>query len=84
MKNTHGRADVVILPEQTGWLHALARGLVGDSHRAEELTQDTLLAAIEKPPQGASDRLQRSTWCASSGTPASRSHSRSTCRSGHR
>ncbi len=64
MNNTHGQIDVAILLEQTGWLHALARGLVGDSHRAEELTQDTLLTAVERPPRGATERPALRAWLA--------------------
>ena len=64
MSNTHGQVDIAILLEQTGWLHALARGLVGDSHRAEELTQDTLLAAVERPPRGATERPALRAWLA--------------------
>lgn len=40
-----------LLLAQTGWLRALARQLVSDEHGAEDLTQETLLAALraERP-----------------------------------
>lgn len=38
------------LLSQLGWLHRLARSLVRDEHQADDLTQETLLAAIERPP----------------------------------
>jgi RNA polymerase sigma-70 factor (ECF subfamily) len=36
-----------------GWARALARQLVGDAARAEELVQDTLGTALDKPPRRA-------------------------------
>lgn len=35
---------------QTRWVARLALALTGDRHRGEDLTQDTLLAALERPP----------------------------------
>ena len=64
MSQEHGKIDATVLLEQTGWLHTLARGLVQDSHRAEELTQDTLLTAVEKPPRRAVERPALRAWLA--------------------
>lgn len=36
--------------EQLGWLQRLARSLVRDGHEAEDLAQETMLAAIRRPP----------------------------------
>jgi RNA polymerase sigma-70 factor (ECF subfamily) len=33
-----------------GWLHALARSLVADGHRADDVVQQTFAAAVEHPP----------------------------------
>ncbi|MBN1419749.1 MAG: sigma-70 family RNA polymerase sigma factor [Planctomycetes bacterium] len=38
------------LLEQTGWMRSLARTLVADEARADDIVQDTLLAAVERPP----------------------------------
>jgi len=38
------------LLEQTAWIRALARSLVADPHLAEDLAQDTCVAALERPP----------------------------------
>ena len=38
------------LLEHIGWLRALARGLVGDAHAAEDAVQESLLAALVHPP----------------------------------
>ncbi len=38
------------LLEQMSWVHSLARSIVGDD-RADDLAQETLLAAVESPPQ---------------------------------
>ncbi len=36
---------------EAGFLHALARELAGDVHAADDLVQDTLLTALERPPR---------------------------------
>jgi len=38
------------LLEQTTWMRALARSLVHEPERAEDLTQETLAIALERPP----------------------------------
>ena len=35
---------------QREWLHALARSLVGDASLADDVVQDTWLAALSRPP----------------------------------
>ncbi len=42
--------DIDKLLAETQWLRALARSLVQDEDRAEEITQETLLVALEKSP----------------------------------
>jgi len=64
MKNTTPQIDAALLLEQTGWLRALAWNLVGDSHRAEELTQDTLLTALDRPPRQAAEGVALRAWLA--------------------
>lgn len=41
------------LLEEAGWLRRLAAGLVGDGAQAEDLLQDTWLAALRRPPSAA-------------------------------
>jgi RNA polymerase sigma factor (sigma-70 family) len=43
--------DADALLAEAGSLHALARQLARDSHAADDLVQDTLLTALERPPQ---------------------------------
>jgi hypothetical protein len=38
------------LLERSAWTHALARRLVADANEADDLVQQTWLAAIERPP----------------------------------
>ncbi len=52
MSTEHKRIDPAALLRQTGWLRALAGSLVGDPHRAEDIVQDTVLAALQEPPRG--------------------------------
>ncbi len=46
------RVGTDALLEQTAWLRSLARRLVVDPDRAEDLAQATILRAIEQPPDG--------------------------------
>ncbi|MEM1450110.1 MAG: RNA polymerase sigma factor [Planctomycetota bacterium] len=41
------------LAAHTEWLRGLARRLIRDADAAEDIVQDTLVAALERPPQGA-------------------------------
>jgi RNA polymerase sigma factor (sigma-70 family) len=49
------------LLEQVGWIRALARTLIGDPHAAEDLTQDTCIAALQRQPD---DRQPLRGWLA--------------------
>jgi len=40
------------LLEHRAFVRAIAKGLLRDEHAAEDVTQETLLAAMERPPQG--------------------------------
>ena len=42
--------DIDKLLAETQWLRALARTLVQDEDRAEEITQETFLVALKKSP----------------------------------
>ena len=48
--------DTAELLAHAPWVRALARRLVGDTHAAEDLAQDVMVAAIAKPPE------QRTNW----------------------
>ena len=43
--------DAEALLEQAVWLKRLARDLVGDPSLADDLTQETMLRALERPPR---------------------------------
>lgn len=77
MKNTTSQIDAALLLEQTGWLRALAWNLVGDTHRAEELTQDTLLTALDRPPRQAAEGVALRAWLAKVARNLARSRHRS-------
>jgi RNA polymerase sigma-70 factor (ECF subfamily) len=47
--------DSELLLEQAGWVRSLAQSLVADVHLADDLAQDTYVAALERPPMGGSD-----------------------------
>jgi len=52
------RPETAELLAHRGWLRALARGLVADAHAADDVVQESLLTAIERPPRaGAPLRL---------------------------
>src|SRR5580765_5992909 len=42
--------DFEALLAQAGWIRSLARSLVEDSSRADDLVQQTFVAALEHPP----------------------------------
>lgn len=44
------------LLEHRAWVRSLARRIVGDDARADDLEQQTWLAAMERPPRGATPR----------------------------
>ena len=39
------------LLQHEGWVRALARSLVEDEHRVDDVVQKTWLAALERPPR---------------------------------
>jgi DNA-directed RNA polymerase specialized sigma24 family protein len=43
--------DTELLSRHTGWLRRLAIELLGDSHRADDLLQETWLALLRNPPR---------------------------------
>jgi RNA polymerase sigma factor (sigma-70 family) len=45
------RIDPEELLANTCWVRALARGLLADGHRADDVVQSTLAAAVEQPPR---------------------------------
>jgi len=50
--------DARRLLAQTGWVRRLARRLLADEHAAEDVVQDTCLAALERPPAGGERQLR--------------------------
>ena len=50
------------LLEHVGWLRGLARRLVRDDDLAEDLVQETLLTAVERPPLKGPMLLNSSFW----------------------
>ena len=50
MADSHALPDPDLLLEHAEFLKAIARGLLRDEHEAEDIAQDTVLAAIEKAP----------------------------------
>ncbi len=47
--------DIAGLLEESGWLRALAASLIGDGTQADDLVQDTWLAALRRPPRSAAE-----------------------------
>jgi RNA polymerase sigma-70 factor (ECF subfamily) len=43
--------DLEALLAHAGWIRSLARSLVADRHRADDLVQQTFVAALEHPPE---------------------------------
>jgi RNA polymerase sigma-70 factor (ECF subfamily) len=56
--------DGAELAAQSGWVRAVARNLVRDPSRAEDVAQETLLAALANPPRDASDARRLRAWLA--------------------
>jgi RNA polymerase sigma-70 factor (ECF subfamily) len=58
-----GRApDHAQLAAHYGWVHAVARNLVRDPWGAEDVTQETLLAALAAPPREVPDDQRLRAW----------------------
>ncbi len=51
MANSPNPIDPELLLRESAWLHALARSLVGDSNAADDVVQETWLAALKRPPR---------------------------------
>ena len=54
--------DPDLLLAQSSWVEALARTLVRDPFRAEDVFQETMLAALEAPPRDAGDVKRLRAW----------------------
>ena len=59
---TKAGIDMDLLLAQENWLRAVARHLVRDPARAEDVAQETLLAAIQSPPRDAEDPRRLRAW----------------------
>lgn len=58
----HGGLDREQLAQQYGWVRAVARNLVRDPWGAEDVTQETLLAALAAPPPDVPDDQRLRAW----------------------
>lgn len=58
----HGGLDREQLAAQYGWVHSVARNLVRDPWGAEDVTQETLLAALAAPPPDVPDDQRLRAW----------------------
>lgn len=58
----HGGLDREQLAAQYGWVHSVARNLVRDPWGAEDVTQETLLAALASPPPDVPDDQRLRAW----------------------
>ncbi|MCI0650959.1 MAG: sigma-70 family RNA polymerase sigma factor [Planctomycetes bacterium] len=58
MSDTPRRYETHELLEQVGWVRRLARNLVHDPGSADDLAQETLLAAIDSPPRESAGGLR--------------------------
>src|SRR6185436_4885483 len=56
--------DHLQLTAHYGWVHAVARNLVRDPWGAEDVTQETLLAALATPPPDVPDDQRLRAWLA--------------------
>ena len=55
MTRRQAPADLETLLRHTGWIRALAAEIIGDAHRAEDVVQDTIVAALRRPPSRSDD-----------------------------
>ncbi len=56
--------DPEVLLQHTSWLRVLAVELVGDAHRAEDVLQETWLAALRSPPREWKEEGRLRAWLA--------------------
>ena len=54
--------DPELLLRQTGWLRVLAVELVGDAQQADDILQETWLAALRRPPEVEGDERRLRAW----------------------
>lgn len=62
MERDHAAIDPELLLSQTGWVQTLSRSLVRDPLGAEDVAQETLLAALVSPPRYAENVQQLRAW----------------------
>jgi RNA polymerase sigma-70 factor (ECF subfamily) len=54
--------DTTLLLAQSDWVHSLARNLVRDPDGADDVAQETILAALRAPPRDATDEGKLKAW----------------------
>jgi len=62
MRQETSTIDPSLLVAQSGWVRSLANHLVRDPDGAEDVAQETLLAALASPPQDAADAQRLRAW----------------------
>ena len=65
-------ADMEARLAQAGWLRRFARALLGNAVDAEDLAQDTLVAAWRQPSRGGNDARRPRTLCTTAALPRPR------------
>ena len=64
MERSSGSADHQLLLAQAGWVQGLARNLISDPAGAEDVAQDTMLAALTAAPLAGDDERTLRAWLA--------------------
>ncbi|MBL8896095.1 MAG: sigma-70 family RNA polymerase sigma factor [Planctomycetes bacterium] len=64
MQPTHPGPEIESLLAHAAWVRRLARSLVADPRAAEDASQDTILAALRRPPDRASSAASWRSWLA--------------------
>ncbi len=62
MEQSSESPDTLALLENAAWVRRLARRLVADAHRAEDVAQDVLASALEHPPSFAGNARRLRKW----------------------
>ncbi len=62
MKQEHAAIDSELLVAQYGWIRNVSRSLVRDHWGAEDVAQETVLAALAAPPPDARDAQRLRAW----------------------